>query len=694
MADPVLLMTKLRDIAFNKRSRKKPTQSSGTVTAMSTNTCTRTRTGCCGTKHNPATKTHTEENCWAIYPEKKEKFLAAQNAAHHHTSAAPLQTSSSQSQHQVPAFAAVTVAHSFSTQASVRPAVLDSGASHHMLNDPAFFKDTEVCSIPISTGQNSTDLTATRVGTAVIAQSDRYIMHLVDALFVPSLSQNLLSLAKLVKKTVSITKDGNISHIVIDGDIIFDCVHRNDILEVSGHIGPVPNDVLALISTTHSTACSVFDVWHNRLGHAGIARIQATLPDIKMVKSSSCDSCMKGKVACIPFSRHFDATHHPLEVVHSDLVGPITPSTNSGARYFITLVDQHTGFISVTLLQRKSDATKAILEFKTFYEKQTGFAMKKLITDGGGEFCNKNLSSILQSRGIQHNVAPPYTPQHNGVAEQANKTIIKMARCMLVQSHLAKEWWGEAVRTATLTTNCLPSLSKSRVSPLEQLMKKVPNMAFFQPFGCKTWVIKPAEKRTSKFDSIAWDAILLGYSNDYLCYRVIKVESMEITDTKQAYFDESVFPPLRAINPSPDLAPHSRLPDFISNDLLPYNDDEDLPPRPAHVCSLHENEVMDEDPFKHEDEVMFEGEDASGEHGWDEDMPPSGQSAPEGGSLPQRLILCLGPHPTRIDSDINPSNIISRQTRFAQAFSVTSTEPSNHQQAMACDDREEWKKAE
>jgi hypothetical protein len=91
MADPILLMTKLRDIAFNERSRKKPTQSSGTVTAMSTNTRTRTRTGCHGKKHNPATKTHTKENCWAIYPEKKDKFLAAQKATNHHTAAAPSQ---------------------------------------------------------------------------------------------------------------------------------------------------------------------------------------------------------------------------------------------------------------------------------------------------------------------------------------------------------------------------------------------------------------------------------------------------------------------------------------------------------------------------------------------------------------------------------------------------------------------------
>jgi hypothetical protein len=78
-----------------------------------------------------------------------------------------------------------------------------------------------------------------------------------------------------------------------------------------------------------------------------------------------CDSCIEGKVFCIPFQGNFDKADHPLTVlVHTNLVGPITPSTNSGKQYFITLVDQYTGFISVSLLHRKSNATEAILEFK------------------------------------------------------------------------------------------------------------------------------------------------------------------------------------------------------------------------------------------------------------------------------------------------------------------------------------------
>jgi hypothetical protein len=60
----------------------------------------------------------------------------------------------------------------------------------------------------------------------------------------------------------------------------------------------------------------------------------------------------------------------------------------------------------------------------------------------------------------------------------------------------------------------------------------------------------------------------------------------------------------------------------------------------------------------------------------------------------QRLVLRLGPHPTRVDSAIDTSNILSRRTRSAVAFSVTSTEPANHAQAMSCDDKDQWRKAE
>ncbi|PLW28356.1 hypothetical protein PCANC_23994 [Puccinia coronata f. sp. avenae] len=674
MSDPILLMTKLQDVAFSEKNHKK---NGGEKSALALNTGKKTcpRYNCRNGRHDPSAP-HPESKCWSVHPDQRPvRPLPAQS--HNTAVSAPTQLPSS-SQHESPAFASIATATCLVTTPSNVPAVLDTGASHHMFNDLEYFRDltTEVCSIPISTGRNSSDLTAIRKGTAIVAQSTGKLLLLPDSLFVPGITRNLISLTRLTNNNANMNKQGGRICVFIDNSINFDCLKHNGVLEIDGLIGPVSLHASMFATTTHSAATTPFQTWHRRLGHAGIARLQAVLPGVKLVNEGTCNSCMKGKVSRVPFSSHFDATSHPLEVVHGDLVGPITPSTNSGCCYFLMMVDQHTGFISTTLLKKKSDATVAILDFKTFFEHQTGFKLKKLITDGGGEFCNASLSKHLRAAGIQHNVSPPYTPQHNGLAERANKTIINMARCMLLQSNLAKEWWGEAVRTATQTTNCLLSLGKSKFSPIKQLFKKVPNIAFFRPFGCKVWIVKPNQLCNSKFDCIAWDGVLIGYSNDFSCYRVVKTESKTVVDSKHVYFDESCFPNLTALNPSLDLFPHSRLPDFSAPSTLPF-DNED---------STSEEHSMDLDQPEDEDAIMNDSPDM------DDDDEEEADSAPA--PPPQRLILRLGPHPTQISSGVDPQNILARRTRSAAAFTTGAVEPSTHAQAMASTERDSWIAAE
>jgi transposase InsO family protein len=187
----------------------------------------------------------------------------------------------------------------------------------------------------------------------------------------------------------------------------------------------------------------------------------------------------------MPFLSHFKDVHAPLQAIHANLVGPISPPTNAGARYFLTIVDQYSGHIHVNILVNKSNALEAITKYKAAIENQTNLTIKKLISDGGGEFVSGALSKILASVGIKHIISPPYTPQHNGYAERANQTVIEMTRTMMMQANLAPEWWGEEVRTAAATTNCLPLLGKTKATPLELMFKVKPKMNFFRPFGCK-----------------------------------------------------------------------------------------------------------------------------------------------------------------------------------------------------------------
>jgi hypothetical protein len=63
---------------------------------------------------------------------------------------------------------------------------------------------------------------------------------------------------------------------------------------------------------------------------------------------------------------------------------------------------------------------------------------------------------------------------------------------------------------AAMTTNCLPSLSKLKVSSVKLFLKTSPLLDFLKPFGCQAWSLKAKAVRDAKFDSIAWKGTFLG----------------------------------------------------------------------------------------------------------------------------------------------------------------------------------------
>jgi hypothetical protein len=136
------------------------------------------------------------------------------------------------SQHERPAFASITTASCLITTRNNNPAVLDTGASHHMFNNLEYFRDatTESCSIPISTGRNSSDLTAIRKGTAMVAQSTGKLLLLPDSLYVPGLTRNLISMTKLTSNNARLSKRGGRICVTIDNSIHFDCLQHNGVL--------------------------------------------------------------------------------------------------------------------------------------------------------------------------------------------------------------------------------------------------------------------------------------------------------------------------------------------------------------------------------------------------------------------------------------------------------------------------------
>ncbi|POW06235.1 hypothetical protein PSHT_03692 [Puccinia striiformis] len=372
VTDPYRLLNKLRQLAKHDAAtaRSMNFKSPSSSTALASNTSykqkrpnkrsapstSRPEYNCNGGKHDPRAP-HTPKECWTLHPEQREEYLAkkkAQQAAAH--AASTQETSSDKSlpksdtEHAAPSFYCCTTALSSVAVNADCTTVLDSGASTHMFNSLKYFTSTHPVHIYIITGDGKTreELIATKKGTVSFKINNDKIITLNDALYVPNLSKNLISFSQLVTDEILIRRNGLSYEVIINNnEKLFSLDTLNQLFEIAGDITPTHPEIFNLL-TTSSTATD-FDKWHNRLGHASTDRLKIVVPsDEKLTKIKACDTCMKGKLT------------PSLQVVHGDLVGPISPSSSGGARYFLTLVDQHTGYIDITILKEKSDTTSAI----------------------------------------------------------------------------------------------------------------------------------------------------------------------------------------------------------------------------------------------------------------------------------------------------------------------------------------------
>lgn len=193
--------------------------------------------------------------------------------------------------------------------------------------------------------------------------------------------------------------------------------------------------------------------------------------------------------------------------------------TPSGKRYVLTFIDDYSKFTAVYLIKEKSEVFGKFREFVEMCKTMFNRKPKMIRTDRGGEYMSVEFIKFLDQEGIRYQRTAPYSPQQNGVAERKNRTLIEMARCMILEAELENKFWGEAVVMANYIQNRLPAKDIVR-TPFENWYGTKPNLDFFKRFGSKCYVHIPDEKR-KKLDSKATEAIFVGYdaiSKAYRCY--------------------------------------------------------------------------------------------------------------------------------------------------------------------------------
>jgi hypothetical protein len=83
--------------------------------------------------------------------------------------------------------------------------------------------------------------------------------------------------------------------------------------------------------------------------------------------SSVCNACQLAKSHQLPCNTSIHRTTMPLEIIHSDVLGP-APISDGGYKYYINFIDDFTKFTWIYLMVNRSKAQRIFLQFQKHVE--------------------------------------------------------------------------------------------------------------------------------------------------------------------------------------------------------------------------------------------------------------------------------------------------------------------------------------
>lgn len=149
--------------------------------------------------------------------------------------------------------------------------------------------------------------------------------------------------------------------------------------------------------------------------------------------SFPCEGCILGKAQRTPIPKFTTSrANKPLQLVHSDVLGPIEVPSLGRVRYFVSFIDDFSKWTTVYTMSHKSKALDCFKDYKASAEKhkktnlQTlhihelhgsvlvqaddSLLLEALSSENGGEYLSTEFKYFLSKQGIQHRLTVAYTP--------------------------------------------------------------------------------------------------------------------------------------------------------------------------------------------------------------------------------------------------------------------------------------------
>lgn len=556
---------------------------------------------------------------------------------------------------------------------------IDSGASSHMTGSKSIlqdFREDHTKKVALADG---TEIDCVGVGTVVFnvtRNGQESKLTAADVLYVPTMDDNLISVSKLTDKGLDVNFSGRDCTVYQNGNFVFGGEKVAGVYKLRACVVP-PGE------QAHKAVGDEGAGWHRRMGHLAndtltmMSRreIVRGLPSLRQLQHNHhCEPCVLGKHNRQPF-RSSDSTPRQRinDLLHMDLCGPFPPSLG-GSKYMLVIVDDCSRRARVHFLKNKYEAPSLVVSAIQEAETQTGERVRRIRTDNAGEFVGSNLEEFLKSKGIVHEKTIPYSPAQNGVVERMNRTLIDIARVLLLDAQLPDEFWAEAVNTAAHVRNRCSTKGLQGAVPEEVYTGRKPTVAYFKVFGCQAYAWIPSQQR-NKLQTKSRPSIFIGYCSDRKGYRLYDPEQRKVFTSRDVFFFEH-----RRGSQLLQGNSHSAAPD----DLAVFYD---------FSHSHAESTVNDpEPPSPQEDPDSSADLDSRA----DTVSSSSDRSTSSGDdSVPLRRSNRLSRPPQRIQVDPSRQNYYETEhLQEAMVYPPTeSQEPSTYQEALASQDSAKWQEA-
>lgn len=328
-----------------------------------------------------------------------------------------------------------------------------------------------------------------KIRLAVETKNGKKMISLKNASHVPDLRTNILSVSKITDRGLTVIFGKDEAEILNEnGEIELHADRVGDLYFVRETEEQLCNAVCSLKVNKVS-----LDLLHRRLCHANVQDIRRNFVwGVELQngeQKSTCEICLQGKMSRNSFSKKSNQETEILEIIHSDVCGPLRVPSLGGAKYYVQFIDDKSKWCKIRFLKSKSEVFEATKDYIKLVENQKGKTVKYLQTDNGGEFTRLDFDNYLKERGIKRRLTVPYNREQNGTSERKNRTLFDAARCLLLESNLPNIFWAEAVNTANYLKNRSPTRNSDGRTPFEAWTGKVPDLSHLKVFGCNVFYL-------------------------------------------------------------------------------------------------------------------------------------------------------------------------------------------------------------